>query len=76
MLRWKRQRSLSRWPPAAYPESGPATRAHISHINPTSPENTGSKSNAYWKLTDVEKLMPLVFLLLFAGITVYGICFT
>ena len=26
MLRWKRQRSLSRGPPAAYPESGPATR--------------------------------------------------
>jgi disulfide bond formation protein DsbB len=40
------------------------------------PDNTGSKSNAYWKLTDVEKLMPLVFLLLFVGIAVYGICFT
>ena len=40
------------------------------------PDNTGSKSNIYWKLTDVEKLMPLVFFLLFVGITVYGICFT
>ena len=34
MLRWKRQRSLSRWPPAAYPESGPAT------IEPTFPIST------------------------------------
>lgn len=36
------------------------------------PESEGKKSNRYWKLTTVERLLPSIFLVLFIGIAVYG----
>ena len=37
------------------------------------PEAEGSKSNKYWKLTDVERTLPFIFLILFFGVSIYAI---
>lgn len=38
------------------------------------PEETGGKSNRYFKLTVVEQSLPFIFLLSFAGLMIYAFC--
>ena len=35
-------------------------------------DGVGAKSNRYWKLTNVETLVPIAFGLLYAGLLVYA----
>ena len=37
------------------------------------PELEGAKSNKYWKLTDVERTLPFIFLALFLGLSIYAL---
>ena len=37
------------------------------------PESEGAKSNKYWKLTDVERTLPFIFLALFLGLSIYAL---
>ena len=38
------------------------------------PEETGGKSNRYFKLTVVEQSLPFIFLLSFSGLMIYAFC--
>ena len=38
------------------------------------PQSKGEKSNRYWKLTNVESALPILFGALFAGLVVYALC--
>ena len=38
------------------------------------PQANGKKNNRYWKLTNAEITLPLIFLVLWLGVIVYAIC--
>ena len=37
------------------------------------PKSERAKSNIYWKLTDVERTLPFIFLILFLGLSIYAL---
>lgn len=41
--------------------------------NEWDPQGTGGKSNTYWKLTSIEKFLPVIFGILFGSILIYGV---
>lgn len=43
-------------------------------IDEWDPKAEGKKTNKYWRLTVVEQSLPIIFSMLFCGLTIYSFC--